>query len=268
MSLPTVSHLGASLVSLRSHGPVIDRDTGREWVEHELSKAEYSENDLTPLEQIGRWLENVWESLLGAALRGNSPWLLLLVVIVVAGIVALIVWRVRRVGLRRTRIPLAAFDPVVAVPEPDPWRRSAAAAAAAGDFHTAVIDQARAILALLSLKQIVSLDSSSTASEIARTAGTDLPEHASDLRWVAEVFNEVLFGEEDGDAPAADRDERQHRSTPATRTSYSRLLDLDRTLSALPAAHRRTDDHHAGDHDSVERDLRDPNTGHRAASVS
>lgn len=259
MSLPTLSHLGAALSALSTGGAVIDRDTGREWVERELSKSEYSENDLTPLEQIGRWLEGVWESLLGAALRGNSPWLLLLVVIIVAGIIALIVWRVRRVGLRRTRVPLAAFDPVVAVPEPEPWRRSAAAAAAAGDFRTAVVDQARAIFALLSLKQIVSLDSSSTASELARTAGADLPEHAAELRWVAEVFNELLFGEASddagsgSDAVSGDEATTQHRPDPASNTSYSRLLDLDRSLSTLPAAHRHADD---------------PNSRHREASVS
>ncbi|WP_413335646.1 hypothetical protein ACH82I_04025 [Brevibacterium sp. GP-SGM9] len=253
MSLPTLSHLGAALSALPDQRAVIDRDTGREWVERELSKSEYSENDLTPLEQIGRWLEGVWESLLGAALRGNSPWLLLLVVIVVAGIIALIVWRVRRVGLRRTRVPLAAFDPVVAVPEPEPWRRSAAAAAAAGDFRTAVVDQARAIFALLSLKQIVSLDSSSTASELSRTAGADLPEHASELRWVAEVFNELLFGEASDDAGSGDATTTQHRPDPASNTSYSRLLDLDRSLSALPAAHRHADD---------------PSSRHREASVS
>ncbi|MGO2861455.1 MAG: hypothetical protein ACTIC1_09880 [Brevibacterium sp.] len=259
MSLPTLSHLGAALSALPAQGAVIDRDTGREWVERELSKSEYSENDLTPLEQIGRWLEGVWESLLGAALRGNSPWLLLLVVIVVAGIIALIVWRVRRVGLRRTRVPLAAFDPVVAVPEPEPWRRSAAAAAAAGDFRTAVVDQARAIFALLSLKQIVSLDSSSTASELVRTAGADLPEHAPELRWAAEVFNELLFGEASDDADSesdsvsGDEATTQHRPDPASNTSYSRLLDLDRSLSALPAAHRHADD---------------PNSRHREASVS
>lgn len=258
MILPTLDHLGAALSAMPTQGAVIDRDTGREWVERELSKSEYSENDLTPLEQIGRWLEGVWESLLGAALRGNSPWLLLLVVIAAAGIIALIVWRVRRVGLRRTRVPLAAFDPVVAVPEPDPWRRSAATAAAAGDFRTAVIDQARAIFALLSLRQIVSLDSSSTASELARTAGADLPEHARELQWVADSFNELLFGEETDDAASAGTTTPQHRLTPATSASYSRLLDLDRVLSAVPAARR-----HAEDPNSE-----DPNPRHREASVS
>src|SRR5699024_5942889 len=51
------------LASAPSTGPAIDRDTGREWVENELSKQEYSAADLTPLEQIGRWISSLWDSL-------------------------------------------------------------------------------------------------------------------------------------------------------------------------------------------------------------
>ncbi|WP_228282780.1 hypothetical protein [Brevibacterium atlanticum] len=207
----------------------VDRRTGREWVEHELSKSEYSANDLTPLEQIGRWLSNLWESLVGAALRANSPWLLILVVLALAGIIALIVWRVRRVGLRRTGVPLSAFDPVVSLPEPGPWRERAARAAAAGDFRTAVLDESRAIFAVLSVKQIVSLESSATANEIAQDAEAELPDHAA-VHNVAEVFNDLLYGDETGLSARPDRD---------LPTVYTDLCGLDHTLSALPA-HRRS----------------------------
>ena len=91
----------------------VDRDTGREWVEHELTKSEYAANDLTPLEQIGQWLSSLWDSLVRTALGANSPWLLVFVVLGLAAIIALIVWRVRRAGFRRVGIPLSAFDPVV-----------------------------------------------------------------------------------------------------------------------------------------------------------
>lgn len=235
-----VPSLGAAPTSTFSAASVsIDRTTGREWIEHELSKPEYSANDLTPLEQIGRWLSHLWESLLGAALRANSPWLLLLVVLALAGIVALIVWRIRRVGLRRTGVPLSAFDPVVSLPEPGPWRERAARAAAAGDFRSAVIDESRAIFAVLSVKAIVSLETSATASEIAHDAEAALPDQAGAVHNVAEVFNDLLYGEETPYGEENGSSTRSVRSDRNLPTVYAELCGLDRTLSALPAHHRQ-----------------------------
>lgn len=205
----------------------IDRETGRDWVEHELSKKEYSDTDLTPLEQIGQWLSNIWDSIVSGALNSNSPWLILIVVVALAAIVWLIIWRIRRVGLRKTTLPLSAFDPVVASPEPGPWRDSARAAAERGDMKTAVIDSARAIFAVLSQKHIVTLDSASTASELSRTAGNEVPEHRRQLTRVAEVFNDLLFGDTaDGTSPTSS----PPISLPAT---YREFLALDESLSAL-----------------------------------
>ncbi|TSI18682.1 hypothetical protein [Brevibacterium aurantiacum] len=213
-------------MSLQSNS-VIDRDTGREWVEHELSKSEYSDTDLTPLEQLGQWLNNIWNSIVSGALQGNSPWLILIVVVALAAIVGLIIWRVRRVGLRKTTLPLSAFDPVVASPEPGPWRDSARAAAQRGDMRPAVIDSARAIFAVLSQKHIVTLDSASTASELSRTAGGELPEHRLELARVAEVFNDLLFGEDSARTSAA-----------SLHATYSEFLALDEDLSALSPRQR------------------------------
>ncbi|UVI37424.1 DUF4129 domain-containing protein [Brevibacterium spongiae] len=207
----------------------IDRDTGREWVERELSKSEYAANDLTPLEQIGRWLSSLWDSLVRAALGANSPWLLIFVVLGLAAIIALIVWRVRRAGFRRVGVPLSAFDPVVSLPEPGPWRESAARAARAGDFETAVIDESRAIFAVLSVKQIVSLESSATASELAHAAEAALPEHGPAVHSVAEVFNDLRYGEESARSARVDRDLGE---------VYADLCALDRSLSSLPV-HRQ-----------------------------
>ncbi|WP_210605145.1 DUF4129 domain-containing protein [Brevibacterium oceani] len=247
-ALPTTALSSALSSALAGAAPAVDRRTGREWVEHELSKSEYSANDLTPLEQLGRWLSDLWESLVGAALRANSPWLLLLVVLAIAGIIALIIWRVRRVGLRRTGVPLSAFDPVVSLPEPGPWRERAARAAAAGDYRAAVIDESRAIFAVLSVKQIVSLESSATASEIAHDAEAALPDHAAAVHNVAEVFNDLLYGDETGTSLRPDR------NLP---TVYEDLCDLDRSLSALPAHRRRHgDDRRTADTDGNTREGR------------
>lgn len=205
---------------------VIDRDTGREWVEDELSKKEYSDTDLTPLEQLGHWLSGLWDSIVSQALSSNSPWLLLLVFVGLAAIVGFIIWRVRRVGLQKASLPISAFDPVLASPEPGPWRDSARAAAERGDMTRAVIDSSRAIFAVLSQKHIVTLDSASTASELGRRAGAELPAHRQELARVATVFNDLVFGEVPARTSAA--------SLPAT---YAQLLALDETLSALAPRH-------------------------------
>lgn len=241
MILPALTRFAATTgVSLSgsvvAESAVIDRKTGRDWVERELSKDQYSANDLTPLEQIGRWLSDFWDSIVAGALRANSPWLLLIVVVALAAIIALIVWRVRRVGFRRVGLPLSAFDPVVALPEPGPWREKAARSAAAGDMRNAVIDQSRAVFAVLSLKHIVTLDSSSTASELATTAEAALPEHAPHLHRVAEVFNDLLFGQTlgesagDGPSPARGSD----LGSADLGAVYAEFLRLDDALSALP----------------------------------
>jgi hypothetical protein len=228
---------------IQSSAASIDRGTGRSWVEHELSKKEYAENDLTPLEQIGRWISDLWDSLIRSALGANSPWLLVLVMLVLAAIIALIVWRVRRVGLRRTGVPLSAFDPVVSLPEPGPWRESAARAARAGNYKAAVIDQSRAIFAVLSVKQIVSLESSATATEIARDAEAALPEHAGAVGEVAEVFNDLLFGDENDDEASESANSRHD-----LQSFYADLCTLDQRLETLPSDRSR---HPAGtDHES------------------
>lgn len=228
---------------------VVDRGTGREWVDEELSKQEYSDNDLTPLEQLGQWLNDVWNAVISGALKANSPWLIIIVVVVVAAIVALIVWRVRRVGLNRASVPLSAFDPVVASPEPGPWRNSARAAADHGDMATAVIDSARAIFAVLDQKHIVTLDSASTATELGRTAGGELPEHRRQLTRVVSIFNDLLFGDGHdastgtqrrldadpaGTSPAGPAGSSPH----ALSAIYTEFLAFDETLSAQSARHR------------------------------
>lgn len=206
----------------------VDRGTGRAWVDRELSKAEYSANDLTPLEQLGRWFDSVLTGILSAAMRGNTPWLLLLVLLAVIAVAALIVWRVRRLGLRRARLPLADFDAVVALPHPQPWRESARAAAERGDLRTAVIDQSRAVFAVLAQARVIDLGAAATAAEIARTAGREVPAHAADLTRVAEVFNDLVFGR--GSAP--------DRSEEALRGLYTDFLRLDEELASLPTRER------------------------------
>lgn len=206
-----------------SGAEVINRDTGREWVERELSKPEYSASDLTPLERLGRWLDDLWESLLHGALQANSPWWLLVVLVAVAGIAALIVWRVRRAGLRRAHIPLAAFDSAAGSPDPQVWRIRAGEAADAGDFAAAVIDESRAIYAVLAERRVITLDSASTASELSRRAGAGLPDHREALDRVARVFNDIAFG-------ARANGERGEDLSAV----YAELCTLDSALSALP----------------------------------
>lgn len=227
MTLLTAAPFGLARFTaapLAAAPPAVDRDTGRQWLERELSRAEYSANDLTLLERIGRWIDETMTGLLSAALSGNSPWLLLLVVLAVAAIIALIVWRVRVLGLRRAHVPLAAFDAVVASPEPGPWRESAEAAAAAGDHRRALVDRSRAIFAVLGARRIVDLESASTATEIAVHAAAVLPSRARQLNEVATVFNDLVFG----------RGSARDRTPEELRGLYAEFSAFDAELTHLP----------------------------------
>src|SRR5699024_6799193 len=129
-------------------------------------------------------------------------------------------------GLRRTGPPLSAFDPGVSQPAPRPWRESAARAAPAGNYRAAVLDASRALFAAPAVTRAIPVESSATASELAREAESALPDHAAAVHSVAEVFNDLLYGDRLGGRERPDRDLPE---------IYASLCQTDRTLSSLPA---------------------------------
>lgn len=200
----------------------VDRDTGRRLIEEELSKQEYSASDLTPLERIGQWLNDLLGSIINGALAANSPWLIILVVVAVAALIALIVWRVRRAGLKRTRIPTPQMPAFIVTDDPVRWRTLAGEAAAHGDLRGAVTNQARAIFAVLAEAGYVPADSALTAHEIGELATTNLPTESARLRLVSRTFEDLTFGRVPDPGPEI----------------YREFLAIDEHLSHLPRRSR------------------------------
>lgn len=194
-----------------------NRSEGREWAVRELSSdPQYRESDLTFFERLWQGIRDFFTAVLRPVTEANSPWLLIVIGVVIAVLIALIVWRIRR-GSGSALDPLmfatADFDQGM---DPQVLRVRAQQAASAGDFTLAVQDQVRAIMAQLARDHVIAITASSTARELAAHAAARRPAFADRLHDASALFDAVAFG-----GTAADRDD------------YAQLHDLDSALSSV-----------------------------------
>ncbi len=190
MIIGTAQALAGPIV--RAVVPVVpDEQIAREWVETELRDPAYAAAQPGPLDRaISFVLERI-----GSVEGGPSLWfwLVLLVVVAVVGVLV-----VRRNGVARARARTGSaagavgVDPAVTSEE---YRRRAVSAAAAGDWHTAVLEQFRALVRSLEERTVLEPRPGRTADEAAREAGELLPDRASELDAVARVFDDVCYGD-------------------------------------------------------------------------
>lgn len=180
-----------------------DADEARAWAERELEKAIY--NDAPSLwERFIRWLGDLWEqifdsnSTLGPVLM---PLAVLLVVAVVIGLALLIGGPIRRRRLRAEQGSIEVLDDDERTSSM--LRTAADAAAAAGDYATAVLERYRAIVRSLDERAVLEDRRGRTAHEAAVAAGARLAPCAADLHRAAEMFDGVCYGDL---SPTADDD--------------------------------------------------------------
>lgn len=196
--------------------PPIDRGTGRDWAERELSDPAYRDADVTPLARLGRairdFLERLWAPFDGL----SSPWLVLLVVLALGLLVFLVVRRLRRGAGGGLDRELFTAAPLSAPADPHALRRSAETHASAGRFGAAVQDRFRAIMADLDAHGRIDVRTASTAHELAADAGLAVPEAAPGLSSAAAVFDEVTFAD-----------------VPGTAETYATLTELDERVGVL-----------------------------------
>jgi hypothetical protein len=190
----------------------------------ELSKAKYTGipqwfTDF--LDVIGDAMERLVEMVLGGAGAGGGvSWGGALVLLVVVGIVGVIVWRVGLPRWRRRTIDDSADIGIEQSVSPSAYRDLAEAAAANGDYRTAVRERFRAIVRELEYRTIIAARPSRTALEAAHVVGRALPAAGPPMRDAAELFSAVMYG----DAPAtvddwnrilaAETSVNQHADTP------------------------------------------------------
>lgn len=179
----------------------IGREEARRRALEELQKAKYGG---TPpwlerfLDRIFDWLAQLLEFLIRLQAGrmqsgGGINWGFLAVVLILLAVIALIIWRIGipRWRARRTDAELE-LDPTL---EALDYRRSAEAAAAAGDWRGAVRDRYRAIIRELEVRTILQPRPSRTAWEAAGLASRLLPQVSDALFSGADIFNQVMYGD-------------------------------------------------------------------------
>jgi hypothetical protein len=187
-----------------------DAHQGRAWARAELAGPEYEHPSL-----VRRVLEWLLDRLADVPLPHGSG-TAITGTLLVAALVALLAWALRRAGG-----PLARRRPATEEVFDDParsaaWHRGAAdAAAAAGDVRTAVLERFRAIVRELEERAILAEQPGRTADEAAAAGAFRLPGLGARLTAAARIFDDVRYGDR-----------------PATAAMDGTLRDLDAALRA------------------------------------
>ncbi|HKA68387.1 MAG TPA: DUF4129 domain-containing protein [Actinomycetes bacterium] len=187
LALSLVGAIGADV-------PVdIGRDDARRDALRELAKPIYQEAKPSLAVRAMRWLlERAFKLFELAGSAPGGPFGLLLLAIVVLVVVLVI-----RFGVGPFARTAAAESVVFAdVARTAANHRAAAeAAAAAGDWATAVRERFRAVIRQLEEDGRLDRRPGRTADEAAAEGGRALPGHAAELRAGARIFDEVVYGE-------------------------------------------------------------------------
>lgn len=181
----------------------LGREEAQRLAAEELSKLRYG-LELPPWatafkERITRLLDRILEAMFGldpqgdGAGGGSGAWYVLILVLVLVAAVALVVWRVGlpRWNSRRVVGQVDADSEVSA----KQYRSLAAAAAARGDWRTAVREGFRSLVRELESRTILDPRPSRTALEVATLAGRLMPARWDELFTAAGIFSDVEYGD-------------------------------------------------------------------------
>jgi hypothetical protein len=168
-------------------------DQARQWLEQELAKAPYQAAKPTPFDIVAQAVLQWFQSLFTSKTSVAPPVLLVaaLVVVVALLVVALVLFGVPRLN-RRSRMATGLFgddDRRTA----DELRRSAAAASAAGDWSTAVLERFRGLARGLDERTVLTVFPGTTATGFARRAAQAFPDRQPELDAAAAVFDDVRY---------------------------------------------------------------------------
>lgn len=197
-------------------------DQARRWLEEELSSAAYREHT-DPLQRlldaVGRALDNLLSvdpSSAGALPSAAAG-------VVTALVVGLLVFSLRSVR-REHRAPQTP-DTVLGGERltASAFRERAATALHQGRYAAAVVDAMRAVAQRAAERTLLDDAPSQTAHEVALRLAHPFPAQADGLRWAADVFDAVAYGNHD-----------------ASRADAERILALDSEVAATRPAPRRT----------------------------
>lgn len=189
-------------------------DEARRWAQEELSKKVYQDARPGWTDELFAILKKAFMELLGkmGVADANVGLAVVVALVLIAVVVIVLVVRPR---LNRKKTALAAVFDGTSVLSASHHRDLASAAAASGDFGTAVNEQFRAMVRAAEERDVSVPALGLTATEIVGVLDRAFPSHREALDSSAELFNAVRYG----------------KVTP-TAAMYRELLATDSSLSA------------------------------------
>ena len=189
-------------------------DEARRWAQEELSRKIYQDAKPGWTDELFAMLKKAFQELLGKmGMADASVGLSVAVALVLVAVVVIIL--VVRPRLNRKRAATSAvFDSETALSAAH-HRSLARAAAASGDFGTAVNEQFRALVRAAEERDVSVPALGLTATEIVGVLDRAFPSHRAALDRSAELFNAVRYGK-----------------VPPTSSMYQELLATDSALAA------------------------------------
>lgn len=210
---------------ITASGPGIGREQARELARRELARSIYRPSLLS------RWGHDIlnWLSSLFKPFRpvqpGQPSWMVVavvLAVLLVLGIAAILYWLGPPGASRRARPePVIVGKPRTAAE----YRRAAEELAASENYQEAIAELVRAIAADLEAREILLPKLARTADELAAEASLAFPAESAELAAMAQLFDEVRYGDRPGSQSGYDRvqalDRRLVSATPEVRAALA-----------------------------------------------
>ncbi|SED85823.1 protein of unknown function [Arthrobacter alpinus] len=202
-------------VSLSFDVPVVPgADEARQWAQEELANKVYQDAKPGLAEQIGALIKSALDELFNNVSAPNGNIALAIAVGVVLLAIAAIIVIIRPRLNRRSATPENVFEGGLML-SAEQHRAMARAAAASGDFHTAVSEQFRAMVRAAEERDVSLPAVGRTAMEIAVELERAFPAHGEALHHSAEIFNAVRYGH-----------------APPTPAMYGHLMATDQAVAA------------------------------------
>lgn len=168
-------------------------DEARRWAAEELAKQVYQDAKPGLAKQIMDLLVRAFKELMGrmGSADGNLGLMIVLGVVVVAVVAIIFIIRPR---LNRRKAADKAVFAADATLSAEQHRKLARAAAQAGDLHTAVNEQFRALARAGEERDVTARTPGRTAVEISTELSVAFPALAAEIHHAAELFNAVRYG--------------------------------------------------------------------------
>ena len=170
-----------------------DAEQARNWLESELSQAEYQDAQPGLLERAVAKILEFLTDLLDGIQGVGAPAGILLIALGALVLLALAVLVVRpRLNARKK--PAGLFDETSADHDAAAHRALAEQAAQAGNWDTALAERLRAILRSAEERVILHPQAGRTAREAGTALSAVFPAAAEEIHWLSRRFDEVRYG--------------------------------------------------------------------------